>query len=268
MRTLPDDALRALLSRVRDGDDGAWTEFVECFAPLLLAAARTIERDRDAAADAFVFVCEQLRARRFARLRVFDASRPGSFETWLRAVALNLCRDARRRRAGRFRPFSELLTLPLIEQRVFRLAYEEGFTLDQTFEILQPEFPGLTSGRIADADRTVASCVSDRRRWLLLMRRPQLDALDATDDAGRVQEFASPEPDPEWAALKSESTERLHRALATLTPRERLLLRLRYGRGVTLAQLATMFGYRDLQTADRRLRELLTRLRRLLEDRS
>ena len=51
-----------------------------------------------------------------------------------------------------------------------------------------------------------------------------------------------------------------------LAPRERLLLRLRYGRGVTLAQLATMFGYRDLQTADRRVRELLIRLRRQLDD--
>jgi RNA polymerase sigma factor (sigma-70 family) len=266
VQPLPGEALGALLSRVCAGEDVAWTEFVERFAPLLLSAARTVERDRDAAADAFVFVCEQLRARRFARLRVFDATRPGTFETWLRAVSLNLCRDARRRRAGRFRPFAELLTLPLIEQRVFRLAYEEGFTLDQTFEMLQPEFPGLTARRVADADRTVASCVSDRRRWLLLTRRPQLDALESGDDTGRVHEFASPEPDPEWAVLQSESTGRLRRALATLAPRERLLLRLRYGRGVTLAQLATMFGYRDLQTADRRVRELLTRLRRLLDD--
>lgn len=65
MRPLSGEALGALLSRVCNGDDDAWTEFVECFAPLLLAAARTIERDRDATADAFVFVCEQLRARRF-----------------------------------------------------------------------------------------------------------------------------------------------------------------------------------------------------------
>ena len=266
MRPLPAEGLRDLLSRVCDGDDGAWTEFVEHFAPLLLSAARAIERDRDAAADAFVYICEQLRTRRAARLRTFDATRPGSFETWLRAVALNLGRDARRRRIGRFRPFTELLALPPIEQRVFRLAYEEGFTLDQTFEILKPEFPGLTVRRVADADRAVASCVTGRRRWMLLTRRPKLDALDAVDQDGQGQEFASPEPDPEWAALQSESTSRLRRALATLAPDERLLLKLRYGRGVTLSRLATMFGYHDLQTADRRIRELLHRLRKSMGD--
>ncbi len=265
MAPLPGD-VRSLLARVLAGEDDAWTEFVERFAPLLLSAARTIERDRDDAADAFVFVCEQLRARRASRLRAYDPARPGTFETWLRAVALNLCRDARRRRTGRFRPFAEILTLPPIEQRVFKLAYQEGFTLDQTFEMLRPEFPGLTARRVEDADQALASRVSARHRWALLTRRPVFDPLDAPEADGPRDGIVDVRPDPEWAALQAQSSERLHQALATLTADERLLLKLRYGRGVTLTRLATMFGYHDLQTADRRIRELLSRLRRRLEE--
>jgi len=138
---LPGDQLRELLARVRAGDDDAWTAWLQEFAPLLLQAARSVEHDADAAADAFVYTCQHLRERRGARLATFDFGRPGLFETWLRAVALNLCRDARRQRTGRFRPFAALKRLPPLEQRIFRLRHELGLTFDQTFASLTPEFP-------------------------------------------------------------------------------------------------------------------------------
>jgi DNA-directed RNA polymerase specialized sigma24 family protein len=142
---LPSDELRSLIARIADGDDRAWTTFIEHFAPLLFQAARSVERDADAAGDAFVHTCEHLRDRRAARLRAFDHARPGHFEIWLRAVALNLSRDARRHRLGRFRPLAALKSLPPLEQRVFRLRHELGFTFDQTLNALGHEFPGFHS---------------------------------------------------------------------------------------------------------------------------
>ena len=168
MAAPPRDDLSRLIQLIRDGSDAAWAEFVQRFSPLLLQAARTVERDRDAAADAFVFICERLRERRGARLASYDSTRPGSFETWLRAVALNLARDARRRRVGRFREWAATARLPPLEQRVFRLRYELGFSFDQTLAILVPEFPGLTESHLAEADARVTRTVTSQQRWTLI----------------------------------------------------------------------------------------------------
>lgn len=264
MAAVSGDDLRGLIARVRAGDDEAWTDFVQRFAPLLLQTARAVERDADAAADAFVFTCQHLHERRGARLGAFDFDRPGRFETWLRAVALNLCRDARRRRTGRFRPFAALRRLPPLEQRLFRLRHELGFTFDQAFASLEPEFPGLTQARMTEADDAVAAHVTSRQRWTLLTRRPHIDTIDTDGNGDNVADTLAATAegsDPEWQLLARESGQRLTAALAALTADERLLLRLRFERDVTLSRLAVMFGYRDVQTADRRIREILKRLR-------
>ena len=52
MAPLPGDDIRALIEGIADGDDDAWAAFVARFAPVILQAARCIERDADAAGDA------------------------------------------------------------------------------------------------------------------------------------------------------------------------------------------------------------------------
>ncbi len=44
--------LRSLILGVKDGEEAAWVEFIDRFAPLLLQATRAVARDRDAVADA------------------------------------------------------------------------------------------------------------------------------------------------------------------------------------------------------------------------
>jgi DNA-directed RNA polymerase specialized sigma24 family protein len=262
------ESLKRLILGIRQGDDAAWTQFVEEYAPFLLQSARAVERDRDAAADAFVFICERLRERRGARLATFDFDRGGFFETWLRAVAINLARDARRRRLGRFRPFALAHRLPPLEQRIFRLRYEAGVTFEQLAASLRLEFPGLTEARLAEADADVARKISAQQRWTLLTRRPQVESLDGTSgpEAGTVKEPVSEEPDPEWQSLAQESHDRLSAAISRLSAQDRLMVRLHVERGVTLAVLATMFGLPNAQAAHRRVRESLARLRQLLEN--
>jgi DNA-directed RNA polymerase specialized sigma24 family protein len=266
---LPRDDLSRLIQFIQDGDDAAWAEFVQRFSPLLLQAARTVERDRDAAADAFVFIFERLRERRGARLASYDSTRPGSFETWLRAVALNLARDARRRRVGRFREWAATARLPPLEQRVFRLRYEQGFSFDQTLASLVPEFPGLTESHLAEADARVTRTVTSQQRWSLITRRPQVLSLSDPGDSEHQPSVdpATDEPDPEGVALLRESRDRLVSALATLDAEDRLLVRLHFERGATLATLAAMFGLSNPQAMHRRLRGILERLRRILGER-
>ena len=268
MASLSHEDLQRLILQVQQGDDAAWTSFIDQYAPLLLQSARSVERDRDAAADAFVFICERLRERRAARLATFDVDRAGSFETWLRAVAINLARDARRQRLGRFRPFALVNRLPPLEQRIFRLRYELGFTFDQILYSLRPEFPGLTEARLAEADAEVARRVSAQQRWMLLTRRPQLESLTEGDhESATADEPATDQPDPEWLALSRESRERLADAMARLSDEDRLLLRLHVERGVTLATLAGMFGLANPQAAHRRVQRVLAQLRQMLEAR-
>jgi len=260
--------VRGLIGRVRDGDPSAWVSFIDRYAPLILQAVGSIERDRDDAADAFVFACERLRERHAARLSTFDPTRAGSFDNWLRAVAVNLARDARRRRTGRLRPLAIVRALAPLEQRVFRLRHEFGFTFEQALSSLKPEFPGLTESRLAEADATVASCVSARERWTLLTRRPRFASLSTADEEWRGDEPQDKGPDPEWVALARESRAAVAAAMKRLAPQDRLLVRLRVERGLTFEVLAGMFGLANPQAAHRRWQEILQSLRVMLEARA
>lgn len=263
-------AARALLARLHDGDPEGWPAFLREYAPALLQVARDIEHDPDAASDAFVFICEQLAARRFARLRQFTHDGAASFVTWLRVVAWNLALDARRRRRGRFRPLAVIRRMPILQQRLFRLRHEEGLSFEQAFATLQPEFPGLGRPAIAEADDEVARQLDSRQRWLLATRRPQMESIDLTSEESDDDGLPHPQDssaDPEWDLLKAKDRARLQQALATLDPADRLLLQLRYEESLTLARVAHVCGLKDPWTADRRIRDLLKRLRALLQAR-
>ncbi len=265
MAALPSNELEALIARIADGNDEAWTSFVELFADLLWQVARGVERDRDAAADAFVHTCQRLRDRNAARLRTFDFGRAGRFDTWLRTVALNLCRDARRHRLGRFRPLASLQGLSPLEQRAFQLRYHYGFTFDQALAALAAEFPDLNEEALENAESTIAARLTPRDWWISAVRLAKVESLSEPADEGDREVPASFTSDPDWQFLRRESSSRLKSALMTLTPAERQLLRLRFREGVTLQRLATIAGFRDLQTADRRLKDILKRLRTHLE---
>jgi hypothetical protein len=57
----------------------------------------------------------------------------------------------------------------------------------------------------------------------------------------------------------------LRSVIAGLDPDDRLMLALRFEEGLTLAAVARIAGLRDAQQADRRVRQVLARLRTALE---
>jgi RNA polymerase sigma factor (sigma-70 family) len=261
------DHLRALLDRLAVRDDSAWPEFLRDYAPLLLQVAREAERDADHAADAFLFICQHLAADHYRRLRQFGATGGASFATWLRVVAWNLALDARRQRRGRFRPLAVIKRLPILQQRLYALRYEERLSSDQAFAILQPEFPGLSRDAAQGAEAEVDRAIGSKQRFLLAVRRPVVESLDAPLEDGSAP---GPEPvdaglDPEMAAILGEQSERLRDALATLDPADRLLLQLRFEQDVTLSRIATMLGLKDPWSAVRQLERALRRLRAALD---
>jgi len=259
---VPSADVAALLAQLRAGSEGAWEEFLERFAPLLLHAASFVERDRDAAADAFVFICERLHHRRSSRLATYDRARPGSFDTWLRAVAVNLARDSRRQRVGRLRPLAFARRMSPLEQRVVQLRHEAGCTLEQTLAALAPEFPGLSAGQVAEADACVSAQLSSRQRWWLVSRRARFEELDHTEEAEeRLAAALGAMRDPEWAVIAREGRAKLAAAIAALPPDDRLLLKLHFEKGLTLAAMAPIVGATNPQAVHRRVQGLVAHLR-------
>ena len=255
---------RDLLARFAARDATAWQEFLREYAPLLLQVAREAERDQDDASDAFLFICEHLRADNGRRLRQWSPSPTGaSFETWLRVVAWNLARDARRHRRGRFRPLAAIRRLPLLLQRLYRLRHEEGLTSDQAFAVLQPEFPGLSRSAAHMAEAEVERALGSRERYVLSVRRPVVESLDtpADEDGPGSVPPADSAADPEAAAIRRNEYDRLRRGLDQLAPADRMLVQLRYEQDLTLSRIAVMLGLQDAWAAQRQIDRVVRQLR-------
>jgi DNA-directed RNA polymerase specialized sigma24 family protein len=255
-------SLRALLEGLARGDTDAWPAFLREYSPHLLQVARHVERDADAASDAFLFICERLRERRCRRLKQFDLDGAATFTTWLRAVAWNLAIDARRRRLGRLRPLAAIRRLPVLQQRWFRLRHQEGLTFEEAFGVLRVEFPGLSSATAQRAEVDVEQAVESRQRWRLLVRRPTMVSIDApSEDVAGVPGPPDSGLDPERLTIEHDELARLGEMMAELPPEDQVLLRLRFEENVTLARLAQMLGLKDQWAADRRLRAVMAQLR-------
>ena len=264
---MPSD-LDDLFDAFRHGDgEAVWPVFLEKAGGLLLQAARSLTRDDDEAGDVFVFICEQLAAGGFARLRRFEPGGPAGAATWLRAVARNLGLDFLRRRHGRFRLFEAVARLPLLEQLVFRLRHRDRFSLAETFATLRPQFPSLSLEAVAAADHRVELALSSRQHWSLAASRPRLESIDTPNDRESSSSAIDPQepgPSPEELIAAVDRNERLREALAGLTPEDRLLVRLRLEEDLTLAEVARIAGLTGPQQVDRRLRDIYSRLRERL----
>jgi RNA polymerase sigma factor (sigma-70 family) len=257
-----DDLFRQL--RSRDPRE-AWTRFLEAYSPLLFDVARRFERDHDAVADCYLFICEQLSENGFRRLRRFRPDGPARFSTWLYAVARNLCLDWHRREFGRHRVFESVARMPALDQEIFRGLFLERLPIEDLFIKLEPRYPGLTIEQVADRAGQVQQALGSRQRWLLAVRGargapPPADA--AARDEAELLRIPSEMPNPEtWAGFQEERVA-LVRAMSHLPPGERLLIRLRFARELTLAEIARLMGFENPQAADRRIRDVVEKLRR------
>ncbi len=260
---MSDPQIAALQRALRSGDHTqAWTDFLTSYSPVVLQAVRRSIWDNEKAADCFVFVCEQLCARGYRRLLKYKPESETSFVTWLRVVVRNLALDWHRSQSGRPRVFESVARMSLLHQEVYRLRYNERRSLDEVHLLLRQRFPDLSEEAVRLADAELRHSLSPHQEWLLASQHLETVPLDADPAEGPPPDVADPAPGPEERAISSEEWQRLARGLARLDPSERLLLQLRYGQGVTLVKLARFAGLPDAQTADRRVRAILDRLKK------
>jgi RNA polymerase sigma factor (sigma-70 family) len=245
-----------------------WSQFLEDFSPLILRVIQAFEREPDSAGDCFLFVCEKLSQDQFRRLRRFKPEGSARFSTWLQVVVRNLCRDWHRKEFGRLQIFQTIARLAPLDQEVFRSVYHQNLTKEDCYFRLLERHPGLTLSLFEESLIRIQRALTPRQLWLLQARRPRVGSLEnATDDDEQgtsSPRIADPNPDPEALSAMKEQQAALERALGRLEASERLLLELRFDQGMTLRGIARLMDLKDAQTADRRIRDILEKLRRML----
>ncbi|MFN2530741.1 MAG: sigma-70 family RNA polymerase sigma factor [Pyrinomonadaceae bacterium] len=267
---MPGHPLETLLQDLYSANpQDAWAEFLSEFAPVIYQVVRRFESDADNAADCFQFVCEQLINNRAKRLRKFKGNGPATFTTWLRAVVRNLCIDWHRKRFGRKRPFSAISRLAPFDQEVFRILYEWALPTNECLALLRSTFSNTTATRINESRERIEAVLTTNQRWLLTQRAANMNgnAASNSDVEALVRNLADTQQvNPEILAIENERRRRVTQAMAKLSPKERLLIRLRFEEGVTLDKVAGLLGLGNAQRADRQIKEILGRLRKLIGD--
>lgn len=245
----------------------AWAAFLEAYSPIIQQVVLLFEREPDHRADCFLFVCEQLSQRQFRRLRRFNPEGKAQFTTWLQVVVRNLCLDWRRKEFGRQRVFQSVTRLSALDQEVFRATFVHGLSPEECFSTLHISYPSLTRQGTDESLGRIRQALTPRQFRLLATRFPKLESLKdelPNGQAAPQRQIPDPRPDPEAQSAMREQQGALERALARLPEPERLLVRLRFDQGLTLQEIAQLTGWKDAQTADRRIREVLEKLRREL----
>ena len=182
-------------------------------------------------------------------------------------MSRNLCLDWHRQEFGRHRVFESIARLPALDQEIFSRVFVDGFPADAALFTLEPVFPGLTLAEVGRCIVRIEQSLTPRQRWLLSVRRARgargtaREDEDAAESLGRIPSDA---PDPEALAALKEERAALHRALVSLSRRDRLLIRLRFERELTLEEIAGLLRLDNAQSADRRIRAALENLRRAM----
>ena len=241
----------------------AWEEFLRLYSPLIRRVVLMFEKDEDHAADCFLFVCEQLCRSRFKRILRYQINGPARFTTWLHAVVRNLCLDWHRKEFGRHRISQSIARLSTIDQAIFRCSYDQGMSSEEIFVSLRLRNPHLTREMVEGSLERIRNSLTHRQLWLLSLRMNGMHGCEAQGGHSELSyQIPAPDPDPESLASLEERRGALRRAVARLPGDDRLLLRLRFEQELTLQQVADIMRLGDTQRVDRRIREVLERLRK------
>ncbi len=186
-------------------------------------------------------------------LRKFEGK--SSLSTFLSVVLQRLFLDFRTERWGKWRPSTEAKRMGPLAVRVEELTSRDGLTLQETVRT-------LTVGRLdgpppAEIVRIAEQLPARTKRRF--------------EGEGALEQHASNEPAPDASLLDSErgrmwrlAATTLEEVSAALAPEDRLLLRLRFWQGLSVAEIAKMLKL-DAKPLYRRYERLLRDLRKQLE---
>ena len=113
------------------------------------------------------------------------------------------------------------------------------------------------------------SSLSSRQHWILSTRKQSALTKNIAAVGGEQTEqsidVADPHPDQETLIAGQQQEAQLERCVASLPTEERLILQLRFGQDLSLAEIAHLTGLEDAQRVHRRIAAILKRLRTAMQ---
>jgi RNA polymerase sigma factor (sigma-70 family) len=191
--------------------------------------------------------------RDYAVLRRFEGR--SSLATFLRTVITRQFLDERIKAWGRWRPSADAVRLGPTAVVLERMLERQHLPLDEAIEALLSRDPSLEEDMLRDLAALLPNRVTGRR-LVDDTALEHLPTLEGTPEQLLEEEWASGMAQKAAAALRA--------VIETLPSRDRLLLRLRYEQGTTVADIAKVLG-EEQKPLYRQLDRLLQRLRRELE---
>lgn len=249
-RDKQDTPIDDLLVQLQDsGAEQAWSEFLERYSTCIFQVALQYAPDSDGARDCYLYVCEKLCENSAGRLQQFDPARGATFQTWLTAIVNNLCIDWHRSNYGRATMPATIRKLPELEQWAYRYRIQESLDLETCLVLLRRRFPDLSRARLSAALSAIHTAISPKQRWRLsvLAQRTQPPGTNP----GVEVAAADKHDQPERLAQLDQRSEALKAAMSRLTPRERLLLRLRHEQELRLEDIARIAGLSNIHQTRR-----------------
>jgi RNA polymerase sigma factor (sigma-70 family) len=177
-----------------------------------------------------------------------------SLATYLIIVVQRMYADARRQVAGKWRPSAEARRLGEAAVTLERLMHRNGRTFDEALAVARGVDPSLTP------DRARAMM----ERFPKRMPRPRLVELDPDAEIPAHHGFADARAAEVEARRLSERTAAVMReTLGAMALEDRMIVRLRFGKGMTIADVARILALPQ-RPLYRRIEAILDRFRRAL----
>jgi len=235
-----------------------WSTFVERYSGLVLQVVRKFASEHDDVLDRYLYACEQLAADGCRRLKSFKRGGEAEFAAWLRAVVRNLCIDYLRQQIGRRRLPRSISRMSDLDQRLFELVFWAGHSAAEAFEELRTSHRGLTLAEVLDSHERLQLAIRPLQHALMVAPRP--DSRAAAVEAA-VARLTDRQPGADTLLAEREQLDALAATLAELPDEDRLLLRLRFDQGLTLAQIARVVRLGDYRKVHQRLGRILEAVR-------
>lgn len=257
----------ALLARLRSpAGDEAFAQFLELYSPAIMHIARQYAYGPARLNDCYLFISEKLSANNFHRLVSYTPEGSANFKSWLSVVVANLCIDWRRHRRGRSRLFKSIKKLSRLDQTVFKHHFQQRMTIDSCLEMLRASFPEVNQLQLAGSVARINLTLSPAQMRFLNAQNTKTVSLDQHRNAASAHEPVAQGPDPEKVTALSQDQDKLQKALAGLSPHQRLLIKLRYQQELSLKEVARLTRLGDPFRARRHIQAALDQLSKNFKD--
>lgn len=232
--------------------DAAWDLFIKRYRRLIFATIRDLATDYDDVMDVFACVCENLHEHGMANLRRYAGQKRsgGRFSTLLNAIVRNQTIDWFRHRDGRKRMSPVVAKLPPIQQRIFHYVFHESRSHLEAYELLRTRDGfDVAFGQFLRELRNIYRALSKGRKGALM--RELVGALPPPNiDEG--MEPDAPAPD---------TREQIAKALANLSPEDRVAVQLFVIDDLPAAEVARLVGWPSAKTVYNRVSRALAAMR-------